>query len=125
VCNAADEDFTKQVAMTRYAPARTGRVIEAPAPAVDRSRPRSASSRNSRGRIETRRATRSARRTRPRRSLANRFKSVGNRFYLNPRRVHPDSVDASARGDVQRLLIGIAETHIGGLFRRSQKKHVG
>ena len=35
-----------------------------------------------------------------------------------PRRVHPDPVDAGARRDVERLLVGVAEAHIGGLFRR-------
>src|SRR5262249_36626230 len=35
-----------------------------------------------------------------------------------PRRVHPDTVDAAARRDVERLLVGVAEAHIGGYFRR-------
>ena len=30
-----------------------------------------------------------------------------------PRRVHPDLVDARARRDIERLLVGIAEAHIG------------
>src|SRR5580700_4918557 len=43
--------------------------------------------------------------------------SVGDGGSLNPRREHPDLVDAGARGDVERLLVGVAEAHIGGLLR--------
>src|SRR2546430_11859229 len=34
------------------------------------------------------------------------------------RRHYPDLVDAGARGDIERLFIGVAESDIGGLFRR-------
>src|SRR5882762_8351153 len=38
-----------------------------------------------------------------------------------PRRVHPDAVDAAARRDVERLLVGVAEAHIGGYFTRPDR----
>src|SRR5215831_19352461 len=52
------------------------------------------------------------------------YRLSATKHWLNPRRVHPDPVDAGARGDVQRLLVGVAETHIGGLFRRSDGAEV-
>src|SRR5215467_14969247 len=42
----------------------------------------------------------------------------------NPRRVHPDAVDAAACRDVERLLVGVAEAHIGGYFRRPDRAKV-
>src|SRR5882672_7812754 len=41
-----------------------------------------------------------------------------------PRRVHPDAVDAAARRDVERLLVGVAEADIGRYFRRPDRTEV-
>src|SRR5437899_9571036 len=41
-----------------------------------------------------------------------------------PRRVHPDAVDAAARRNVERLLVGVAEAHIGGYFRGPDRAKV-
>src|SRR5215470_13906697 len=49
-----------------------------------------------------------------------RWKSPSSRAgkTLNPRRVHPDPVDAASRRDVERLLVNLTEADVGGYFRR-------
>src|SRR5215475_9030505 len=42
----------------------------------------------------------------------------------DPRHVHSDPVDTAARGDVERLLVGVAEADIGGYFRRPDGSEV-
>src|SRR5260370_37514794 len=42
----------------------------------------------------------------------------------NPRRVHSDAVDAAARRDVERVVVGVAEADIGGYFRGTGRAEV-
>src|SRR5438105_280815 len=50
-------------------------------------------------------------------SLSSRCCRLVGKCQSNARRVHSDLVDAGARGDVERLFVGVAETDIGRLFR--------
>src|SRR5258708_12826087 len=61
-----------------------------------------------------------ARRGWPRQARPRRWGATSPRS-LYPRRVHPDAVDAAACRDVERLLVGVAEAHIGGYFRRPDR----
>src|SRR5258708_9794474 len=56
-----------------------------------------------------------ARRGWPRQARPRRWGATSPRS-LYPRRVHPDAVDAAACRDVERLLVGVAESHTGWYF---------
>src|SRR5262249_5340216 len=48
-------------------------------------------------------------------------KRYGEGASRNPGHIHPDLVDAGARGDVERLVIGVAELAVCGEFGRGDR----